>query len=115
MVAPSRGEIWWVDLSPVRGREQAGRRPALVISVDAFNRGPRGLVWVLPLTRTKLPYPFHVEVLPAESGLGESSYIMCEQLRAISIDRLLGAAPVGRVGPATLARVEQLLHTLLYP
>lgn len=115
MVAPLRGDIWWVDLDPIRGLEQAGRRPALVVSVDAFNHGPRGLVWVLPLTRTRRPYPFHVEVLPEESGLGESSYIMCEQLRAISINRLLGAASVGRVGAATLARVEQLVHTLLYP
>ena len=49
-MTPARGEVWNVDLDPVRGREQAGRRPALVISVDLFNRGPSGLVVLLPIT-----------------------------------------------------------------
>lgn len=113
MVAPNRGDIWWVELNPVRGREQAGRRPALIVSADSFNRGPRGLVWALPLTRTRRPYPFHIEILPEESGLHGPGYIMCEQLRSISVDRLLGTAPVGRVASATLARVEHLLRALL--
>lgn len=113
MVAPGRGDLWWVELNPVRGREQAGRRPALVVSADSFNRGPRGLVWVLPLTRTRRLYPFHVEVLPGESNLGDLSYIMCEQLRSISVDRLLDATPLGRVSAATLATVERMLRTLL--
>jgi mRNA interferase MazF len=113
MVAPARGDIWWIELDPVRGREQAGRRPALIISADTFNQGPRGLVWVLPMTRTRRPYPFHVEVRPEQSGLREPSYIMCEQLRAISTTRLLDAAPSGRVSAATLARVEYIMRTLL--
>jgi mRNA interferase MazF len=41
---PNRGEVWLVDLNPIRGREQAGRRPALVVSVDEFNNGPADLV-----------------------------------------------------------------------
>ncbi|WP_198471546.1 type II toxin-antitoxin system PemK/MazF family toxin [Acetomicrobium sp. S15 = DSM 107314] len=42
MSEPSRGEIWLVDLNPLRGHEQAGRRPSLVISVNGFNYGPAG-------------------------------------------------------------------------
>jgi mRNA interferase MazF len=113
MVAPARGDIWWVDLKPVRGREQAGRRPALVMSADTFNRGPRGLVMALPMTRTRRPYPSHVEVPTRESGLDDRSYIICEQVRSLSMDRLLGAMPAGRVGLATLARVEDALRILL--
>ena len=47
---PARGEIWLADLNPVHGREQAGRRPCLVVSVNPFNQGPAELVIVLPLT-----------------------------------------------------------------
>ena len=47
---PSRGEIWMVDLNSARGHEQAGVRPALVVSVDTFNHGPAGLAVVLPVT-----------------------------------------------------------------
>src|SRR5438128_11466126 len=54
MVAPIRGEVWLIDLNPVRGHEQAGRRPALVVSDDLFNQGPAGLVIVLPITSTVL-------------------------------------------------------------
>ena len=50
MAEARRGEIWWVDLDPTRGHEQAGRRPALVLSVDAFNHGPAGLVVVVPVS-----------------------------------------------------------------
>src|SRR3990170_1190644 len=50
MVAPGRGEVWMTDLSPVRGHEQAGRRPALIVSDTVFNQGPAGLVIVLPIT-----------------------------------------------------------------
>lgn len=50
MPEPSRGEIWLVDLNLVKGHEQAGVRPALIVSVDPFNQGPAGLVVVLPIT-----------------------------------------------------------------
>ncbi|OYV95604.1 MAG: growth inhibitor PemK, partial [Planctomycetia bacterium 21-64-5] len=47
---PVRGEVWTVNLDPVRGHEQAGTRPALIVSVNRFNHGPAGLVVVLPIT-----------------------------------------------------------------
>lgn len=95
------------------GHEQAGRRPALVVSANAFNQGPWGLVWVLPLTRIRRPYPFHVEVQPAEAGLSVPCSIMCDQLRSISVGRLLDSAPAGRIWPATMAQVEDVLKVLL--
>jgi len=109
--APSRGEIWWVDLSPVRGHEPAGRRPGLVVSVDAFNHGPAGLVHVIPITTKKKGIPFHVEVLPPEGGLARRSFLKCEDLRSVAIERLLEVC--GSVGPGTLAEVEDRLRILL--
>ena len=55
---PSRGEIWMVDLNPTRGHEQAGVRPALVVSVDTFNHGPAGLAVVLPVTSRLREYRY---------------------------------------------------------
>jgi len=49
---PLRGDVWDLDLNPIIGREQAGFRPALVLSVDLFNVGPAELVVTVPITRT---------------------------------------------------------------
>ena len=48
MAEPRRGEIWLADLHPTRGREQTGRRPVLVLSVDFFNAGPADLILSYP-------------------------------------------------------------------
>ena len=66
---PSRGELWLVDLNPVRGREQAGRRPALVVSVDGFNHGPADLVVVLSIASRDKGIPWHVALEPPEGGV----------------------------------------------
>ena len=60
MTEPSRGDIWLVNLNPTQGREQAGIRPGLVISVDQFNHGPADLVILLPLTSKGRGIPIHV-------------------------------------------------------
>ncbi len=110
--APSRGEIWDADLSPTRGHEQAGTRPVLIVSTDAFNHGPAGLVFVLPLTRTDHRIPLHVAVDPPEGGLTARSFILCDAIRSISKERL-GPRPWGVVTPQTMARIEDCLRLLL--
>ena len=80
--------MWLVDLNPVRGHEQAGKRPSLVISVDLFNQGASGLVVVLPLTSKEKGIPFHVELNPPEGGLKVRSFVKCEDVRSISVERL---------------------------
>ncbi len=52
MRPPQRGEVWLIDFDPIRGHEQAGRRPALILSVDVFNAGPADLVVAVPITKT---------------------------------------------------------------
>ena len=85
---PSRGDIWLVNFDPTKGREQAGNRPALVISINPFNHGPADLVTVLPLTSQAKGLPSHVLVRPPEGGLTLPSYIKCEDVRSISKQRL---------------------------
>ena len=66
---PSRGDIWLVNLNPAPGHEQAGVRPALIVSVDPFNHGAAGLVVPLPLTSVEKGIPFHVAVAPPDRTL----------------------------------------------
>jgi len=111
MSEPLRGEIWLVDLNPVKGHEQAGRRPGLVISVDLFNKGPAGLVVVLPITTKAKGIPFHVETKDSNSGLARQGFIKCEDIRSISKERLV--QKMGTVSPETMASVEDRIRILL--
>ena len=109
--APARGDVWLVDFDPTRGHEQAGKRPALILSTDALNRSAAGLVIVLPLTSKAKHIRSHVRVDPPEAGLKSPSYIKCEDVRSVSTSRL--ARRWGRVSPATLRAVEQTVRILL--
>lgn len=74
------------------------------------------MVVILPITRTRrssLGYPLHVEIVPAESGLPDSSFVMVEQIRAVSIARLLGDSSVGILSQNTLAEIQDRLIALL--
>lgn len=111
MKAPSRGEVWLVNLNPAKGHEQAGKRPALVISVDTFNHGPADLAVVLPITSKYRGIPFHVRVEPPEGNLKKESFIKCEDIRSISKIRL--EKFIGEVFKSTLSKVEDRLRILL--
>ena len=108
---PTRGEVWWVVLDPTRGREQAGSRPALVLSPNLLNTSAAGIVFVVPITSRDRGIRSHVSITPPEGGLTLPSYAMCEQLRVIAKERLRGR--VGTVAPRTLAAVEDRLRILL--
>ena len=108
---PSRGEIWLLDLDPTRGREQAGRRPALVISVDTFNHGPAELAVVLPITSKDKGISLHIPISSPEGGLKMQSFVKCEDVRSVSINRFRSL--FGRVSPNTLDAVEDRLRILL--
>jgi mRNA interferase MazF len=108
---PLRGEVWLADLDPTRGHEQAGKRPVLVVSEDLFNRGPAGLVIVLPITSTVRPIPTHVPIDPPEGGLKVKSAILCDAVRSISKDRFVVCW--GSVQGTTLAAVSDRLRILM--
>ena len=111
MAKPLRGEIWMVDLDPTRGHEQAGKRPGLIISADAFNAGPAGLVILLPLTTKPKGVRSHVPVEPSEGGLRERSYIKCEDVRSVAVQRL--GKRLGALTPATMDAVAMRLRILM--
>jgi mRNA interferase MazF len=109
--APRRGEIWIADFDPTEGHEQAGIRPALVLSVDPFNSGPAELAIVLPITTKDKRIFSHVPLVPPEGGLKKNSFILCEAIRSVSIARL--SKPLGMVSEDTLDTVEFHLRHLL--
>jgi mRNA interferase MazF len=106
-----RGDVWLVSLDPVKGHEQAGSRPALVLSVDAFNASPADLVTVLPITSKARRLRSRVEVRPPEGGLKVASYVIGEQVRTISKARL--RRRLGAIKPSTMADVEDIVRVLL--
>jgi mRNA interferase MazF len=116
-----RGEIYWVEFSPVKGSEQGGLRPALVVQNDVGNRYSLTTI-VAAITRT-LPlqaYPFVVILSPQESGLAETSAVNCAQLATIQQSgpdsRLRpprgeeAVRPIGRVDKAKMAAIDQALR-----
>jgi mRNA interferase MazF len=111
MKPPARGEVWYADSGPVPGHEQAGHRPALVVSANLFNAGPAGLVVVLPMTTVDRGIPLHVAVEPPEGGVRERSLIKCEDIRSIDQRRL--TRHLGAASQETMARVDDHLRALL--
>jgi mRNA interferase MazF len=108
---PLRGEVWDLDLNPIIGREQAGFRPALVLSVDLFNVGPAELVVTVPITRTQRKIRWHVPIRPPEGGIATQSFVQCENVRSVSKRRLKRRR--GRVSAETLQQVEDRVRILL--
>ncbi len=119
-MAVRRGEIYWVEFDPVKGSEQSGLRPALVVQNDIGNRASPTTV-VVAITRTipPQPYPFIVVTEPEESGLPVRSAVNCSQVATIQqsgpASRLRpprGEAevkPIGRLTGAKMAEVEAAL------
>jgi mRNA interferase MazF len=110
-MAPQRGEVWYADLDPVRGHEQAGHRPVLVVSATVFNEGPAGLAIVLPMTTRDRGIPMQVSVEPGEGGVSRRSLIKCEDIRSVDQRRL--TKRIGSVSEGTMAMVRANLRTLL--
>lgn len=108
---PRRGEVWLLDFGDPVGREQAGHRPAVVVSDDAMNDGPSGLVIVAPVTSRRRDLPSHIELDDAASGLDEMSYAKCEDVKSVSDRRLISR--VGSVPIDALAEIERVLRYLL--
>lgn len=108
---PLRGDIWLADFDPVRGHEQAGIRPMLVVSADRFNRAASQLVYGVPMTTRDRGFPGHVPITPPDGGIMRPSYILSDQLRVLSHERL--RRRIGVAAPSTLSAVEYWLRYLL--
>lgn len=109
-----RGDIYFVDLDPVIGREQAGRRPVLVLSIDDINRKPL-VVTVVPGTDGANVLRNHltsVRVPAKECGLPTETVFLCFQVRALDHGRF-PPTPAGTLSPAWLAKVEATIRYCL--
>jgi mRNA interferase MazF len=104
------GRVVWVDLEPVAGREQGGRRPLLVLSGSDYLEIVKTLVVGLPVTTVDRNWPNHVR-LHGQTGLDRASWAMTEQPRTISRERIRSVA--GSVTPATLALARRWVGDLL--
>ena len=108
-----RGQIWYADLSPVRGSEQGGMRPVLIISNDKGN-AVSPVVIVAPITsvisKKKLPTQI---LIGTESGLKYLSMVMCEQIRTIDKSRIIAKEPFGEVKPYLMAAIDKALKVSL--
>ncbi len=109
----ARGDIWYVDLDPTVGHEQAKRRPCLVISAATFNQGPSELAVVLPLTSKYRDLYWIIPLNAEDSGLPVRSYILGNQIRTVSLKRFSGSC-LGTVPERVLLQVEQRLRVLLH-
>jgi mRNA interferase MazF len=107
----NRGDIYLADLGEPRGHEQASKRPVLIVSAQPWLESTPPVVTVLPLTRTYRERSTHVEVEPGTSGLKATSYAKCEDIRAISPQRL--DHYFGRADDMTLFKIDLILRRLL--
>ena len=103
--------MWLVDFGDPVGREQSGRRPAVVVSADPLNESRAGVVIVIPITTTHRGLPSHVEIEPGGSGLDEVSYAKCEDVKSISEERLV--AQIGAATDAVTFEIGRVLRFLL--
>ena len=105
-----RGDIFWADLNPTRGREQSGLRPVLVLSHDVFNQRS-GTVIAAAITSQpqRAGFPLTLEIQSA--NLPKQSWVKMGQIRTLSTDRL--GRKLGRISPEELNRIIEGLVEII--
>jgi mRNA interferase MazF len=109
-----RGEIYFVSLDPVKGREQSGKRPVLVLSIDEINKLPLVVTVVVGTKGDNISndYPTNVRITPSESGLPIETVFLCFQIRSLDSKRFPDI-PSGKVTGKTLKRIEDTVRYCL--
>jgi mRNA interferase MazF len=103
-------QVWWVQFDPQLGREQAGRRPAIVIGTDLACKIPNNLVIVVPCTHTDRGLPWQPPI-----SLGDDPGVaMCDQIKALDQRRLSRAHPCGAItDPIERQAITRALRELI--
>ena len=109
-----RGDIYFVNLDPVKGREQSGRRPVLVLSSDKINRLPLVVTVVIGTNAANVDrdYASTVRVPVTESGLPLETVFLCFQVRSLDASRF-PSTPDGKLSDAYMNRVENAVRWCL--
>lgn len=105
-----RGEIRWADLNPVRGREQAGRRPVLILSHDVFNERS-GTVIAVALTSQPQRAGFPLTLELRARGLPKKSWLKISQIRTLSVERI--GKRIARASPEDLAQAVEGMYEII--
>jgi mRNA interferase MazF len=105
-----RGEIRWADLNPIRGNEQAGLRPVLILSHDVFNERS-GTVIAVALTSQpqRAGFPLTLEITAAR--LPKRSWVKISQIRTLAVERI--GKRLGRASPEEMGQVIEGLNEIL--
>jgi len=105
-----RGEIRWADLNPVRGREQGGKRPVVIISQDVFNERS-GTVIVMAITSQpqRAGFPLSFELSPA--ALPKQSWVKISQIRTVSVERI--GEVLDKVPPEQMEKLVEGLNEII--
>mgnify|MGYP006280689671 CR=1 FL=1 len=107
-----RGDIRWADLNPVRGREQAGSRPVLVLSHDVFN-DRSGTVIAVALTSQEQRAGFPLTLELEGRSLPKRSWVKISQVRTLSVERI--GKKIGRAAPEDVSKVVEGLNEIIGP
>ena len=105
-----RGEIRWADLNPVRGKEQAGLRPVLILSHDVFNERS-GTVIVVALTSQQQRAGFPLTLELDSKDLPKRSWVKISQIRTLSVERI--GKKIGSATPEELALIVEGLNEII--
>lgn len=105
-----RGDVVWAELDSTKGREQAGRRPVLVISHDVFNERSETVI-ALAITSQSQRAGFPLTVELASGGLPKKSRVKISQIRTLSVERL--GKRIGRIAPEELLRIVEGLNEII--
>ena len=105
-----RGDIWWADLNPVRGHEQAGIRPVLIISHDIFNQRS-GTVIALAITSQPPSAGFPLTMEITSGALPKRSWVKISQIRTLSVERL--SNQLGAITPEELDEIIEGLNEIV--
>ncbi|MBI3592966.1 MAG: type II toxin-antitoxin system PemK/MazF family toxin [Nitrospirae bacterium] len=105
-----RGDILWADLNPVKGQEQAGLRPVLVISQDVFNERS-GTVIAVALTSQPQRAGFPLTLELTSPHLPKRSWVKISQIRTLSVERL--GKKIGKVSPEELDQIIEGLNEIV--
>ncbi len=105
-----RGEIRWADLNPVRGHEQAGLRPILILSHDVFNERS-GTIIAMAITSQPQRAGFPLTLELKSKGLPKRSWVKISQIRTLSVERI--GKRLGLVSPEELVHVIDGLNEII--
>jgi mRNA interferase MazF len=113
VTTPAQRDVWVAQLDPIAGHEQAGTRPVVVISRDAFNAAGWRLCVCVPLTTRDRGSPLHVQIEPPEGGVRSTSYALVDQVRSLDRSRLIERW--GVIDHDTHRKIASLLLRIVAP